>query len=274
MATADIASSQHQVLHISGIEAAIRYRINIVETEKFICFLASAAKALDHMDIHWPAAVCNCIFKAGGILAILLFQHIVAQNTPTFPLSGQEADPFQLVIIRAVLSAVFDMVPHAEHRFQQLIPDRLAVLDHALLPASKLDPPISGADLLMRAVLHILFCIGIRPKRTDERNRMSHIPRLQHQGTSHCIVVGMLRRVRLVINVFPFAPNYRIRTRQCGKHCVSGCVHKHLCVKAETCFRILLNAANSRDPLTVHYDFRNVRIQIQRQIFLKRCLFP
>ena len=84
------------------------------------------------MIVNLPAAVGNDIGKWRAAFHIVLRQYIVAHIAAAFALAGQETDPFQIPVFRAVIAVVLHVIPHAEGNFEELIPYFLSVADAVL----------------------------------------------------------------------------------------------------------------------------------------------
>ena len=195
-----------------------------VRTVKFVYKrrnLIKGVQAAGNVVIHMPAAVGHCVVKDAVAQHVVFVEHVVALQTAAFAHAGQHAYPYQLVVFRAVVAAVLDVIPHAVYRAHQLIADVLVLADDIGAFAADFDPPVAvilaiavkehpdfvfaglGQHFLghIRAVLAIAQLLlgkvhGVHGR--DELDGMAHIGGLEQQGVAHAILVGLLGSVRLV----------------------------------------------------------------------------
>ena len=143
LACAHAAAADEQVIHILGYIGTIRNGIQAVEGVDFAGHLVKVQQAVLHMVIHRPAAIGHRVVKHAVFQQIVLIEHVLALHAAAFAHAGQHAHPFQIKVLRAVITAVFDMIPHAVHALDQFVADVLIFLDDIGLFAGQFNPPIA-----------------------------------------------------------------------------------------------------------------------------------
>ena len=79
---------------------------------------AGGMKARRVVIVHRPAAVGDQVVKPAFRLHLALAEHVVAEVPAALPLAGKELQPLQRPVIRAVRTAVLDVVPHPQRNTQ------------------------------------------------------------------------------------------------------------------------------------------------------------
>ena len=98
------------------------------------------------MQVNTPSSVSHAVLKHAMIQYVTLIQDVVAPQSAALSHSGQRTHPFQIVILGAVVAAVFDMVPNAVKICVKLVADILVFLYYILTVARKLQPPVTVFD--------------------------------------------------------------------------------------------------------------------------------
>ena len=180
-----------------------------------------------------PAAVSDVVVENAPRRQIVLPQNIIARDPAAFPLSGQKAHPVQRQIFAALI-LIFEMIPNAVQRLEQLVPDFFAVLQAVPLIAAQLQPPIAGGGLCDGAVVMILMArnirirIMIRPGRRCKRNGAAHIPCGKHQAVAHGVIIRYIRSQTFAKDGLALPAVHHTRPRLKGQHTVACRVDKNI----------------------------------------------
>ena len=97
------------------------------------------------MVVDRPAAVCDGVIEFSAGKDIILVDDVIADISAAFPLAGQESDPVEHPVVRAVIAVVLHMIPYAESNLEQLVAHFLGVAD-AVLHAAQFYPVEVGVD--------------------------------------------------------------------------------------------------------------------------------
>ncbi len=128
----EIASREHEVVHIARIQRTIRNRVGFGEAALLEMFavLGLQPEAAGQVVVDLPAAVGDGVLElCAAVLHVLLGHCVVAHVTATFAFAGQEAEPFHLPVVRAMFAVVLHVVPHAEGDLEKLVAGLLRVAD-------------------------------------------------------------------------------------------------------------------------------------------------
>ena len=227
MGRADRAAAYHQVAEIPCVEATVRDGIHIRQMDKRICLYVPALQASHRVPVNRPAPVGHRVLKPPGLQKVRFLQDVISHNSPALPFARQEADPVQRIVLRPVVSAVFDVVPYAVNDLEELIADLLIVFNDLFVRSAELKPPIAGFELLMSPVMQLLLRIGVGPLRFYKGNRPAQIDSSKHDRASEGHIVAPGWRQVLTEHLPPFSSNHVLCAGQGGKHSVSSTVHKN-----------------------------------------------
>ena len=98
--------------------------------------------------IHRPSAVCHTVLVNAVFDDVIFRKNIVSHKPAAFPGACHITYPHQLIIVCAVVAAVFDVIPHAVDYAVQFIADVLVAFDDVVPVASQFDPPVTGLDVI------------------------------------------------------------------------------------------------------------------------------
>ena len=236
-----------------------------------------------------PAAVGNRVVKDAVAQHVVFVEHVVALQTAAFAHAGQHAYPYQLVVFRAVVAAVLDVIPHAVYRAHQLIADVLVLADDIGAFAADFDPPVAvilavavkehpdfvfaglGQHFLghVSAVLAIAQLLlgkvhGVHGR--DELDRMAHIGGLEQQGVAHAILVGLLGSVRLVKLRLALAACAALYAHKSAQGAVARAVGKDFAMDQQPLFGAHLIALDAGDFAVLAGGGMHGGVEQQRQV--------
>ncbi len=140
--------------------------------------------AARRMQVDRPSAVCDRILKAGRCEEVVCSQQIIAKHATAFAFAGQRLHPNKVIVVRAVIAAVFQVIPNAVNNLEQIVADCFEIRNGILFPA-ELDPPIAGFDFRMTPMDQIFLRIVICPGRGNKGNAISAVNRLKHKRIAH-----------------------------------------------------------------------------------------
>src|SRR5690554_4907792 len=99
------------------------------------------------------------------------------------------------------MTAVLDMIPHAERNLEQFVADGLGVVNRVHLPAEFHPPEIALAQLVRAIRQLVVAFVAISPRGRNERARACGLARLDEAAHSHGLAVSSGR-----LNVFAKLP--------------------------------------------------------------------
>ncbi|GBC95018.1 hypothetical protein HRbin16_00805 [bacterium HR16] len=128
MRRGDIAPGEEEIANITGVQASQR---DVIQGNMYLLRgRLFAQNTFRWVKVYGPPPIRNAVLKHLPLLDVALVQDVLADEPPAFALPRQEAEPLQRPV-RALrmMSAVLDMVPHAESKRQQLVADAVAIGD-------------------------------------------------------------------------------------------------------------------------------------------------
>ena len=260
MGTAYDPPAQEQILNIGRIQTAIGNPVNTVDLIPDCRIIRLVQHTAHGMDIHRPAAVSHCVLKIRILQTVLFRQHIIPQKPPAFPFARKETNPLKIQILRMMSFTILDMIPYAEDRFEQIIPDIFRIRNGIVLSVSKLDPPISGSDILMVTQAQLFLRISVCPERFFEGHWVSHVSGQEHDRVPHRYVVLRLRRQMLSVSILRLSSHPVHRTRPGAKSAVSCRIHEQRGPKAVLLLCRHLLRPDLHDLLILADHLRHMRV--------------
>ena len=146
---------------------------------------------------------------------IVLRENVIACQTSRLALRRNCGDPFNRIVFRSVVAAVFHVVPHAEEDREKFPVDLLVVVNGVDL-SSVFEPPVALARIAVHAVGQIVVGADfISPLRRVEWNRASRVNGAERNGRTHCLFIRLFRRKRFPEFTLRLASHAVLRA--CGK---------------------------------------------------------
>ncbi len=248
------------------------------------------------MVVDGPAAIGHRVGEDPVGQDVVLRQYVVAHQTAALPDAGEHAHPVQVVVLRPVVPAVFQVVPHAVNAPHQLVADALIFVDDVRSLAGQLDPPVAiiqavaveglllprllvgvidvrgaqqqGLVVAVAPELQIVLCEVAHPVRRGEAHRPAPVHRLEQQGVAHAVVVGRLRGVGLLELRLPLAAGAVVRPGEIAQGAVAGAVDEHLGGDPQMGLRGALVADDPPDLVPLQLHVVHARVEQQRQVLL------
>ncbi|MPM97282.1 hypothetical protein SDC9_144455 [bioreactor metagenome] len=221
------------------------------------------------MVVEGPAAIGRDILELPLAAHVILSQQMVAQTAAALPFAGQKTDPVQRPVARAVIAAIFDVIPQSERHLQQLVPDAFGIPDRIAVAAEFEPPEIAARMKIMRPMSKLLLAETVRPLRRSEFDRFRHLPRLNEAAHAHGLAVRDFRLDRFAEFGPGLASHPEFGPGQRCQHTVSGTVGEPVGLNLVPKLRGRLITRHPEDPAAVHIGAQTGRIQKQFQIVLK-----
>ena len=223
------------------------------------------------MVVNLPAAVGDGIHKGRAVFHVVLGQHIVAHIAAAFALAGQEADPFQIPVFRAVIAVILHMIPHAESNLEQLVAHFLGVAD-AVLHAAQFYPVevgVDGVQIVGLVVHRVVVREIIGPGRRRVGDGMVGLTALDQDAHAHGVVIRLLQTELLIIFALGFAAHLVFSAGQRGQDAVARAVHKDLGVHFMPLVGGQLEAAHALNAAAIHGGVAAGAVEQQLDVGLK-----
>ena len=228
------------------------------------------------MKVNAPAAVSNRVLEDAVVENIGLVEYIIAHQTARFARAGEHSDPFELVILRAVVAAVLDVIPNTVKRRNKLVADVFIIGDDVVLVAHQLDPEIAVINSARRNAAALLVLFGVLAARVvdlvvsamhteaqivlgvllgkrggSELDGVTHISCAEEDGVAHSLVVSRLGSVDLAGFSLRFASLTVFGARIVSERAVSGAVCEERSGQAVAHLGRLLNAERGGDAVAL-----------------------
>ena len=253
------------------------------------------------MDIHGPAAVSDRIGEDPVCQHVIFRQHIIAVQPAAFSVTGNDADPVQIVVFHTVVTHVLQVIPHAVDTADQLITDHFAVTGHLIAVAGDFDPPVAGGGVVIVGQLaaaglllgvnaavagiehhaggmgtdrQILFGEVVSPLGRHILYRLASVHRGEQQGVTHAVVVGNLRCGGFGEFISAFGTDAVLGAGEHTQCAVAGGIHEDVSGQMHLGFGGILVANDAADVLTVHHHILHGGVQVRIQMLLLVCHFP
>ena len=276
MSCAYIASGKHEVFNIFRIKGTQRDPVRLGKPFflQVRAILAAHCKAAGQVIVDLPAAVGNLVGELSAVFNVLLSENVVADIAAAFPLAGEEADKVKLPVVRAVVAAVFHVIPHAESDLQKLIARRFGVMYRIRL-AAKLYPVEIGVYFVKALVgLELHFLIGVKsvcPVGSGELAHMVGFVCLDHKAHAHCLTVCLGQTEGFAEFRFCLASYHVFGIRKLGKNAVARTVDEYLCLYRAPCVCGKLKSGDAFDPAVAALGGAAGAVEHQLNVFL--CLY-
>ncbi len=276
MGAADVASSEHQVVHIDGVQTAVGDAVGLRQAAllEVPAVLGVHKEASGEVVVDLPAAVGYGVVKGRRVLHIPLAEDVVPHVAAALPLAGQKANPLQFPVLRAVVAPVLDVVPYAEGDLQQLVPDGFGVCD-AVLQAPQLNPIEVGVDgvQVVGLVVHLLVRLeAVGPGGRRVGYRMIGFPGLDQQAHAHGVLVGLLQAEFLAEFLPALAAHPEFCAAQRGQDAVPGAVDEDVGRHRMPGVGGQLEAGHGPDAAAVHLRLAAGAVEQQVDIGLEADL--
>ena len=166
-----------------------------------------------------------------------------------------------------MFTRVFHVIPNPQRDTQQLVANRLVVLDGIELPAP-LEPPVAILVAVNRPVFEIRRPELPHPIRRSKRLGRVVFPTGEQNGAAQRLAIRHRLRQRLAVIIPRFAPDVKIRPRFRPEPAVSRAIRE----ERRRDVPLLLHqmphhagGANDRAPRAVDHRLRRIKIRIQQQ---------
>ena len=136
---------------------------------------------------------------------------MISHEPPRLALSGYSAHPIEGVVLSAVITVIFDVIPYPKEYLPEFIAYLIIIADSIQL-ATVFYPPKPAGDMAMISEWQVIFSgVVISPVRRSERDRASHIFALEEERASQNEFVGNFRSNAFVKlgSRFPTHPEIR-----------------------------------------------------------------
>jgi len=154
--------------------------------------LAEVAYPARVMIVHGPPAIRDDVRKGPPRLNVALGDDVVSDVAAALALAGQEPDPVQNPVLRAVVAAVLHMIPYAVDDLEQVVPQHFGVVNGVGL-APEFDPPPVRAGERVVAVRDLFVRgVDVRPVRRHKCLRAVRLASLQEEAHPHRVAIGDL----------------------------------------------------------------------------------
>ena len=298
----EAAAAQHQVGDVGGVVAAVGDGVEAGEVMDEGGSNILVLQAPGSMVVHRPAAVSHGVGEDPVGQDIVFVEDIAAHEPPALPDTGEHTHPLQVIVLRAVVARVLQVVPHAVDTAHQLVSQLFVFLDDVLFVTGQLDPPVAivqaegvegllavgaggagvvhiavggigvivpgGLYIAVAAVFQVLLGELPCPLGGLKLHRMAPVYGLEQQGVAHADVVGYLGSVRLVVGVLALAADMVLRTRHVAHGAVAGAVGENLGFDGPVDLRGGLVAVNLGDASVLHIHIVDGSVQKEGQVFL------
>ena len=85
--------------------------------------------------VHRPTAVSREVIETASGAHVVLRQDVIAHIATALALARQKTHPLQRPIVGPMIPLIFDVIPHPKRNLEQLVADRLRVVDAVLFAA-------------------------------------------------------------------------------------------------------------------------------------------
>ena len=289
----NISARHKEVLDILGVVATVRNGVDTLEVVAIGGKDIEIKQTVGSVEVNAPACVDNSIVEDLVIENIVLVEDIITHKSAALAHSGKCAYPDKLEVVRAVLTAVLDVIPKTVCVCIEVVTDLFVILDDVLAVAHKLEPPVTvvnccagvcgktepflgigshgGIDLHglgVNSVTELMLGKMLCERRRSELNGLAGIDSLHKDGVTHSLVVCLLGSVGLAGLSLGFASLSEFSACEITEGTVTGAVSEDGRGDAKTELGGLLEASDCYDAVVLNLAIVHRSIEISSKIGL------
>ena len=233
MGCADVASCEHKVVNVLGVECAERYAVRLSKTALLQMSFALRAhiEAAGQVVVYLPAAVSYGVGELTSCFNVVLRDYVIANVSAAFALSRQETDEIKLPVVSAVVALVFDVVPNAEGDLEQLVAGFFGVTQ-GIHHAAELYPIEVCVYLIETFVgFEVHFFVSVICVRPNGRYIFALVVgfvRLNHKTHSHSVLISHVETKLLAKGVLSLASNHIFGVGKLCEYTVARAINENV----------------------------------------------